>query len=506
MFKRLTCLVLGIMLALAVATSAVGEGTLELIFARALDAGFLRILASTEYNNAADMSFTAKTENGDLEVVSASVLRNEGTSWFVIMEYNYYYDNSHYAKTQQRVLKSISDTVAKQDNGALVRCDKDRVVSLEPAELFRTSLEGKHTKTNPEELLATIRDVQQYILDNPDKMKPNVAMVVVTACPEGKVTETMIKEIGNALETNSSITTHIVVTAAEGSHKKDRALGQALTATAYLTAGGTGYITEKLTEEEADKGVARLNASERNKVALVLDPVKAAALGHKLTVTQNTSDGKQLTAEADLPDGLYTRWEEGLKERPGLPEETPQLTNFYARQDPGSVFVGSRIEPPEVKKSEGLSTELIVGIIAGVVVLALVATLLILRANKNKKSQKPGATVYVGGSSGSSSSSGGTTLTLTGANGSVLKGQMKGGKLTVGRNGARAMLTVPSDGKLSGLHATFTKQGNQMMITDNGSTNGTKLNGNTIPAATPTPVHQNDTVTLGSTTYTISWR
>jgi len=44
------------------------------------------------------------------------------------------------------------------------------------------------------------------------------------------------------------------------------------------------------------------------------------------------------------------------------------------------------------------------------------------------------------------------------------------------------------------------------MITDNGSTNGTKLNGTKIPAAAPTPVHQNDTVTLGSTTYTISWR
>ena len=138
-------------------------------------------------------------------------------------------------------------------------------------------------------------------------------------------------------------------------------------------------------------------------------------------------------------------------------------------------------------------------------VLALVVALLITRANKNKKAQKATVPIYAGSNSGASSS-GGTTITLSGNNGSVLKGQMKGGKLTVGRNGAKAMLTVPSDGKLSGLHATFTKQGNQMMITDNGSTNGTKLNGNKIPAAAPTPVHQNDTITLGSTTYTISWQ
>ena len=78
--------------------------------------------------------------------------------------------------------------------------------------------------------------------------------------------------------------------------------------------------------------------------------------------------------------------------------------------------------------------------------------------------------------------------------------------LTIGRNGAKAMLSVPNDGKLSGLHATLAKQGNAMLITDNGSTNGTKVNGNKIETGVPTALNQNDAVTLGSTTYTISWR
>ena len=501
MFKRLSCLLLALVLALAVGTTALADAALYMLSANPLEGGYLSVIAQTEYTGETDMQFTANTENGDLEVINSSALRKDGTTWFVIMEYNYYYDNSHYAKTQERALKDIADAVTDKDNGALVRCDTDRVINLEQPDLFKTSLTKKHVKTKPEELLATLRAVHQYISDNPDKLKPNVAIVIVTACPSGKITEAMIQEIGTELENYNLISTHIIVTAAQGVHKQDRELGQMLIDRAYSTVAGTGYMTDKLTEDEADKGVQRLNDSERRKIKLFLDPETEKNIGHKLTLTQTLANGKQLVSEAELPDSVYDLWEKYIKDRPGKPIETPKINSY----DAGSVFTGSVMKQvPQEKKSEGISTELLIGIIAGVVVLALLAALLITNANKKKKKQQSATPVFTGSSGGSSS--GGPTITLSGANGSVLKGQMKGGKLTVGRNGAKAMLTVPSDGKLSGLHATFTKQGNQMMITDNGSTNGTKLNGNKIPAATPTPIHQNDTVTLGSTTYTISWR
>ena len=41
-------------------------------------------------------------------------------------------------------------------------------------------------------------------------------------------------------------------------------------------------------------------------------------------------------------------------------------------------------------------------------------------------------------------------------------------------------------------------------VTVNGKT--TKVNGNKIAPNVPTPLQQNDTVTMGSTTYTITWR
>lgn len=508
MFKRLTCLILGLVLALAIGTSALADAaSLNLMYARALDEGYLSVTAGTDYTGDADMSFTAKTENGDLEVISASALRNEGTTWFVILDYNFYDGNNNYSKVMRRALKMLSDSVSDKDMGALVRCDTDRAINLEQASFFRNSLNNDQKKTNSAELLGTVNDVEQYIIANPDKLQPNVAMVIITACPSSKVSESMIQEIGKTLYAYNTITTHILVTAMKDGHKKDRELGQMLVDQAYQTVGGTGYMTERLSEDEADKGIQRMNNAERRKVMMILDPKTSASIGKKLTVTQTTANGNQISGEADLPDGLVGRWEEALKTRTGTEPEPPQnisLVDPYPHEDAGSVYRGPVSKEDYKPKNEGPSTELLIGIIAGVVVLALVVALLITRANKNKKKQQATAQIYAGSGSGSSSS--GATITLTGTNGSVLKGQMKGGKLTVGRNGAKAMLTVPSDGKLSGLHATFTKQGNQMMITDNGSTNGTKLNGNKIPAAAPTPVHQNDMITLGSTTYTISWR
>ena len=124
---------------------------------------------------------------------------------------------------------------------------------------------------------------------------------------------------------------------------------------------------------------------------------------------------------------------------------------------------------------------------------------------KNKKPAKQTA-VYATNSGSASKAQSGTAVTLTGDNGAALKGTMKNNILTIGRNGAKAMVAVPNDGKLSGLHATLTKQGNAMTVTDNGSTNGTKLNGVKLDPGKPTAIQQNDKLTLGSTTYTISWR
>ena len=67
-------------------------------------------------------------------------------------------------------------------------------------------------------------------------------------------------------------------------------------------------------------------------------------------------------------------------------------------------------------------------------------------------------------------------------------------------------LCIPDDGYVSGTHCKFEIKDGVLYITDLGSSNGTKVNGNRIAPAAPVQLQQNDTVTLGSTTYTVTWR
>lgn len=510
MTKKLLCLVLSLVFALTLTATALADNSLDLLSVRVFDAGYLSVIAGTDNITDTDLNFSAKTENGDLEISDTIVLRNEGTSWFVVLEYGYYGDSEPLIRTQTRVMQRISEMIGDKDEGALVETQVSPSITVEKASQFRDSLTKKHQKKKEgaKQLGSTVRTVMEYIGNNQEKLKPNVALIIVTACPEGQVTDTMIQEIGDVLNNYNSVSTHILVTAGGNVHTKDRPLGQKLIDKAKLTVGGTGYMTNELTADEGERGVKRISDAERRKVLMVLDAKSTSVLGHTLTVTQKTAAGKEMKVDLKLPDALFDLWKEGVQTRTPAkadqPTAKPAPISFSPVGTSSTGWINAEYNPPV--EPEGMSTELLIGIIVGVVVLALLAALLMIRLRKNSNKGKQSASKIYGGSASSSGSSSGTTVTLAGSNGATLKGQLKNGKLTIGRNGAKAMISVPNDGKLSGLHATFTKQGNSLMITDNGSTNGTKVNGNKIAANVPTMLQPNDTVTMGSTTYTISWR
>ncbi len=425
------------------------------------------------------------------------------------LEYGYYGDSEPLIRTQTRIMQRISEMIGDKDEGALVETQVSPSIMMENAGNFRDSLTRKHQKNKEgaKQLGATVRSVMEYIGNNQDKLKSNVAVIIVTACPDGQVTDAMIQDIGDVLNNYNSVSTHIIVTAGGNVHTKDRPLGQKLIDKAKLTVGGTGYMTNQLTADEGERGVKRIGEAERRKVLMVLDAKSTSVLGHTLTVTQKTAAGKEMKVDLKLPDALYDLWMEGVKTREPGKEEPPakvDLRSFGPVGTSSTQWINPEYNPPT--PPAGMSTELLLGIIVGAVVLVLLAALLIIRLRKGGSKNKKSASAIYGTNTSSSSGKAGTTVTLAGMNGAVLKGQMKNGKLTIGRNGTKAMVSVPNDGKLSGLHATFTKQGNSLVITDNGSTNGTKVNGNKIAANTPTTLQQNDTVTMGSTTYTITWR
>lgn len=543
MVKKVFCLVLSLVLTLALATTALAAESLDMLYVGVLEDGYLGVIAGTDHVAKADLKFTAKTENGDLTVSDPVVLRDEGTSWFVVLEYGYYGNSEALIRTQSRVMQNIADMIGDNDEGALIETQVAPSVAMEKGGNFRDTLKKKHAKkkNGAKELGSAVRTTLDYINSNYEKLKTNVVLIIVTACPNGQVTEATIQDIGVLLENNYFISTHIIVTAGGDVNTKDRPLGQKLIEKAGQTVNGTGYMTNQLNVDEADRAVRVIDEAERRKVFMLLQAKDKSVLGKKITLEQKTSNGKKLKVNWNVPDAMYELWDEGTKEpapqedgakgtgqggqdqKDGgtgsqgqkddgktpaeptpVPSPTPKPGRILAGSSSGSTWRNTGINTST--QPDGMSTELLVGIIVGAVLLALLAALLIIRLRKGGKKT---TTVNYGsassaGSSGAANS--GTTVTLAGANGAMLKGQIKNGKLTIGRNGAKAMISVPNDGKLSGLHATFTKQGNSLMITDNGSTNGTKVNGNKIAANTPTQLQQNDTVTMGSTTYTITWR
>ena len=501
MFKKFVCLAVTMMLVVGLIGSAMAASILEVPEIWLESEGYLRVIALTDYTDEKDLNFSANTENGSLAVLDPVVLRKKGTSWFVILEYDHYKNDEH-KKTEDRALKDLANVIGTEDNGTVVLCNESHVIG-DPVNATRLSemITSKPAATDASYLSMTLDAVIDYIKDHPDKLMENVAVVIVTNCPASKVNDTMISHMGDTLAKNVNITTYAVVIAGRDIYPNDRTQGEKLIRMAQQTAAGDGYVTATRSDSEADKAIQTVIDSERRKVRLILDAEKASNVGKTLTLTQTTAGGMAMPNTTTLSDEFVEEWTKRMKDRPG---EVVVPSTFAASTASSMVF--TNVNPPVDSTPPGISTTLLIGIIIGAVILILAIVLIVIRVRNNNTKKKPSVSQIYGDSSrsaGAAAQPSGVTITLNGNNGSVLKGQMKNGQLTVGRQAGRAAVAVPNDGKLSGLHATFMKNGNQMTIVDNNSTNGTKVNG--VRITSPVVLQQNDTVTMGSVTYTVTW-
>lgn len=472
----------------------------ELIFhgGSVYDDGYMHLLFSTSYSDKADMNFEALSDSGPIWVENAFVLRDKGTSWFVVLDYgrkDSTGDTNHVTITQDALLKGLSGLVADSDEGALVTVGSAPEINMTSASTFRANLEKTPGTSDRKYLASTLGSVLNYINANSNKLMPKISIVVITSARY--MEEGTPAEIERLLNTNGNnmYTTHIICTA--GSEKsygaakggwRDKA--KQLAEKGLKTAGGTSFVTDILNEEEAQKAVDRVRDAERKLIRVELDPVKNGAISKNITVSQTTSGGKRFDINIELSDENLTLIETAIKGK------VPPVEHNYTPTGSNTFFIDNSVEEPA--QAAGMGIELIIGIVLGVVIIALVIVLIILRSRK-KGGQKVEA-AYVAAPANNASK---TVVTLSGANGVVLKGAMSGGRLTIGRDPSRAKLVVANDKKVSGLHMTLTLQGSAMTLTDNNSTNGVKVNG--APVTGSCQVRQNDTIGLGSTSYTISW-
>ena len=472
------------------------------------DTGLLYLTGLTDFPDKPDLNFTAATEKGDIEVSNAVSLRGEGTSWFVILDYakNPRGSDLEFHRAENYVLNELAGIVDDRDKGRLISVDSNANIGIEQeADTFRATLREQPFQNDSAYLSATVTKVMEFIANNRADLMTNVAVVIVSS---GDVSGANATSIENTLRAYASVTTHIISVAPSARNYGTQSGGWRDQAARFaqkasLTVGGAGYITEELTRDAAKNAVQTVYSAERRKFLVVLNPVKRAYIGQKLTVTQTTSSGKKLTAEGELTEDTYNLWLNSWEVEPD-PVPDPLLKPTVVTQT--STYFHSELDE-SITASSGTtnsSLELIIGIALGVVILALLAVLLIMRSRNGKKAQKKSVNGKIQVQAQASAPKE-TVVTLRGADGKVLNGTMKNGRLTIGRDPSRgAMLVVAGDGKMSGMHATLAKQGSAMTLTDNGSLNGTKVNGNKISSTVV--LQQNDTIAMGSGTYTISWR
>src|SRR5438105_9653804 len=82
------------------------------------------------------------------------------------------------------------------------------------------------------------------------------------------------------------------------------------------------------------------------------------------------------------------------------------------------------------------------------------------------------------------------------------EGPLTGSRLTLGR--AEPADVVINDQSLSRVHASINRDGDRVWIIDEGSTNGSLVNGAAVPAF-GTPLRDGDEIYLGNTTIVVSF-
>jgi hypothetical protein len=101
---------------------------------------------------------------------------------------------------------------------------------------------------------------------------------------------------------------------------------------------------------------------------------------------------------------------------------------------------------------------------------------------------------------GASSARPATSASIIGAAGTfAIK---SGGEVKVGRDPASCPITL-TDPKVSGNHATLKFEGGQLLVRDDGSNNGTHIDGVRIPAQTWTPVSPNVRLRFGPVEFAV---
>ena len=486
-FRSLTLIAMLIVLALGAVCSAESgnEDALNIQAVSVTDAGTMDLLI---YSSNPDLKPNdVQLQLGGTAFGADSVTPyKEGTSWIFLVDTAYVAANAG----KEPIIGTIQELIrnmGENDNAALLTTgDTDKMIDLiQNRDALSDMIGSARLDKGTTNLNATIAAALDF-LSSGENVRRHAVLVILSNGENGDEIGMSMTELMRKVE-NATVTVYPVAYVRKGASTSNLDRYSSL---ATASRGGIS-IQQEQDDWNATSILSVIANNEAHFYTLATNPAAAQAVGATVIV----NDG--------VENSMWT-----------LSESEQQLLASYFVPPTATAGDGEQIP------SEAFPLMLIL-IVGGAALALIVALIIVIVRTRKKRSREdedtscpdepPVVPHHVdeillaeedpyGGRSAQC-----IQLMLSQVNGGSARYnvEMTGEELAVGRDPSRAGLVIRDDLKISGMHLVLRYDHNMMMVEDF-SRNGTKVNGNRIDR--PTVLHQQDVLTLGATQLRISWR
>lgn len=363
-----------------------------------------------------------------------------------------------------------------------------------------------------------VRELTTY-----DEVNPKRCLIIFSDGADDQATGSTREEALKAIEDNH-IPVFTIGLLKDKPKETEKESAKILGSFARESSGGKHYVPklDEITSEDIAKDiVSTINSSKV--IYTNIEDVDTSVKSHELKVSVKTNDGT-------LEDSIDIA-ESDIKTIRGIQETIAQpiiIEKIVEQPTAAPTAAPTPVPVEEPKTILGLNASLFWLIVAiAVVVLGVVIAIIIIMIKKKSKEEETeeeeeqpdqvsedvdyGVTVgnsknraAVVNKAGNVSYS--VTLTRMGKESEKAKDTFKftvSGDYIIGRSPSKAALAFPEDTALSGAHCTLFIADRKLCIRDNGSTNGTFING--VPICGNMVVEKDDVLIIGSYEYRIFW-
>ena len=452
--------------------------------------------------------------------------------------------------TAKEIIKRLAANKRAEDNITITAMGNDIIRSdymtdaLEISEKV-SSISVTHEDTNL--YYAIVEEIKE--LKTNDQVGEKRCLIIFSDGADDQATGITREEATKAV-TDSHIPIFTVAMPKNKSNKNDQEMAKVLGSFARISSGGDHYYTPDFEGSDLSLLADRILGKVNNSLILTEDirELDTNEKAHELKVSVKTAEGNTEdvidVAESDVKK-IKEIQEELEPEPEPEPEPDPEPEPEVVEEPEEEPIVEEVVEVPQKKLIMGLDP-LIFYIALGIFVLLLIALVVFIILSSRKKAsgeaseENESPVGDLGNTIGGVEDLGvtgevvdfnGVTMPLENASGSPTVGMEAPvnkkvykvvltrmgkeigdknifkfdltDKYTIGRSSTKSKLSFSNDAALSGLHCTMFVKNKKIYIKDEGTTNGTFVNG--VPITGEYALENGDTIIIGSYEYRVTW-